>query len=60
MTGEMSMPPRLGSTRRIGRSSGSVMRHRKSSSIPTKRLWRLTMPNATNQLSTAWAINSHI
>ena len=30
MTGDMSIPPRLGMRLRIGRSTGSVMRYRKS------------------------------
>ena len=33
ITGEMSIPPRLGSTRRIGRRAGSVIRHMKSPSV---------------------------
>jgi len=35
MIGEMSMPPRLGISLRIGRNAGSVTRYKKSTAIAT-------------------------
>ena len=55
MTGEMSMPPRSGRMRRIGRSRLGDPPQK----IPDhgdERLCRLTTPKATSQLSTAWMI----
>ena len=58
--GEMSMPPRLGSMLRIGRSSGSVIRYSMSQIVATNWLRVLTTLKAISQLKTADAISSHV
>ena len=58
--GEISMPPRLGSELRIGRSTGSVTRYRKSPIIATNWLRALTTLKAISQDSTAAAISSQM
>ncbi len=54
----MSMPPRLGSSRRIGASTGSVTRQRNSPPLRTNGFCGLTTLNATSQDSTAEAIKT--
>ena len=46
MTGEISIPPRLGRIERMGRSAGSVSRQSMSAMASTKRLLVLTTLNA--------------
>src|SRR5262245_5527939 len=60
ITGEMSMPPRLGRMLRIGLSAGSVSRERMSSIDRTNRLFMLTTLKATSQLKIALAITTQI
>src|SRR3546814_9453667 len=49
MIGEMSMPPRLGMKRRMGRRAGSVTRHRNSPIMETTWLRVLITPKWTSQ-----------
>ena len=58
MIGEMSRPPRLGMNRRIGASTGSVIRYRNSATAATNWLRVFTTLKAISQDRMAEAIKS--
>ena len=60
MTGEMSMPPRLGSMLRMGRSAGSVIWYRNVAIVATTLLRVFTTLNAMSQDKIAATIKIQI
>jgi hypothetical protein len=60
MIGEISIPPKLGSIRRIGANTGSVTRCKKSPIRWITGLLVFTTLNATSQLRMAERISAHI
>jgi hypothetical protein len=60
MTGEISIPPKFGIHRLIGRNAGSVIRYKNSYIWKTNLFWVLIILNEVSQLIATTMMRHHI